>query len=373
MHIKQLGRSTTLISAIGQGTGINADVANPASYDALAQTLRVGIDLGMTFIDTAPAYGEGRCEDVVGQTIQGIRNEVFIATKVSPQDVSYEGVLRSAEASLRRLRTDRIDLYQVHWSNPAVPIGETMRAMSKLVRDGTVRYVGVSNFSLRELRQAADSVMGGMVVSIQDEYSLADRTVEGPILPYCQRVGMTLIAYSPLARGKIARHMGTLRRIAEHHGATPAQVALRWLISREPVVVIPNTTKLERVRENAASADLDLLDAEIEEIDRVCVVRPVQVQTDSIRVDAAPDRAVYRTVKEATENPAGLVPSPTELAEQIKDGEFLKPIRLELRLERPEDGEAPYRLIEGRLRYWAWVIAYGGERPIAALIEGETA
>ena len=368
MFYKPLGKTGETISAVGQGTSIGGLSTSGGSYADMAQVIQSGIELGMTFIDTAPAYGNGQSEEIVGRTIRGVRNSVFIATKVSPESVSYDGVIQSAEASLRRLNTDYIDLYQVHWSNPTVPISETMRGMSKLAEDGKVRHIGVSNFSLKELSEATEALSGPDLVSVQDEYNLFDRGIEDHVLPYCQRRSLTLIAYSPLARGTIAGPPGveTLQRIASNHNATAAQVALRWLIGHGPVVVIPNTTNLQRVKENASSADLDLREEEIEEISRDCIVRPVPVPTQAIRVAATSDRSVYRTLEEAVQNRFNSVPSPVELAEQIKGGEFLKPVRLV-----PSGlAEGEYDLIEGRVRYWAWVIAYSGGNPIPALIEG---
>jgi len=228
--LKNLGKTSLRVSAVGQGTGLGGYSSRPASYSGLADVVRAGIDLGMNLVDTAPAYGDGASEIMVGKAIAGRRHEVVLATKVSPADVTESGIASSAEASLRRLGTDYVDLYQVHWSNPTVPIAETMGAMSRLVEAGKVREVGVSNFSLGELR-AAEAALGPMSLSSsQVEYNLFDRSIEDSLLPHCQQTGMSVIAYSPLHRGRIAsgrRQLDVIERIANAHGRTAAQVALR--------------------------------------------------------------------------------------------------------------------------------------------------
>ena len=370
MQFKNLGQTSVRLSAIGQGTGLGGYSSRPASYDDLVGVIRAGIDLGMTFIDTAPVYGDGASETVVGRAIAGRRGEVVLATKVSPADATFDGVMASAEASLHRLGTDYIDLYQVHWSTPTVPIAETMGAMAELIRAGKVKYIGVSNFSLGELKAAEAALAPDALAATQVEYNLFDRSIEGAFLPYCQEAGISVIAYSPLHRGRVAsgaRQLAVLDRIAEAHGVTPAQVALRWLIGHDPVVAIPNTSRVERASVNAASANFGLSEAELDEIDRVCALQQRSVPTRSIRVFSEAGRPSFGSLQEALDNTLGLSPSPRELAEQIREGDFLKPVRL----VRSTDPNVAYEVFEGRLRYWAWVIAHGEDVPIPALIDGD--
>lgn len=370
MRFKSLGGTSTTISVIGQGTGIGGYSSRSFSYEDYARIVRLGIDSGLSFIDTAPAYGDGLSEEAVGKAIEGIREKVVVATKVSPENTYFEGVRRSAEETLRRLNTDYIDLYQVHWSNPKVPTAETMQALARLAKEGKIRHIGVSNFSLKELKQARVMLPQGKIASLQVEYNLFDRSIEDHLLPYCEQEGITVIVYSPLHRGRIttgAKRIEALQAIAARYDKTVAQIALRWLISHRQVVAIPNTTNPERIKENAASADFDLSAEDIEEIGRVCALKAVGVPTQKIRVSAEYNRAVYQTLEEAKENRFNLVPSPIQLAGQIQGGEFLKPVQL----VRSKDlrGKYEYDLVEGRIRYWAWVIAYGGQLPIPALVE----
>jgi diketogulonate reductase-like aldo/keto reductase len=223
------------------------------------EALRLGMSLGMRFIDTAEMYGHGHSEEVVAIAVGGEEREsVFIATKVSAENLSYERVIRSCQASLKRLRLDYIDLYQVHWPNPRIPISETMKAMEKLAEEGKVRAIGVSNFSVQQTREAQEALSKATLVSNQVEYSLVERSIEEDLLPSCMKEHITVIAYSPIARGHIPEsgreeRWRILDRIATKYNKTRTQVALNWLICKEPVVAIPKAGNPEHLRENAGS------------------------------------------------------------------------------------------------------------------------
>lgn len=373
MNYKELGKKHTKVPAIGQGCmGIGGYLSRESLHDDnQIKALRLGIELEMTFIDTAEAYGNGHSEEIVGRAVEGIRDKVFIATKVSPEHLSYDALLRSAEGSLRRLKTDYIDLYHVHWSNPKIPISETMRAMKRLLKAGKIRYVGVSNFSLTELKEAQAAISEDEIVSIQTEYNLFDRSIENNILPYCEHEGITTIAYSPLDQGKIAsgdKRIEALEMIADKYSRTIAQVALNWLISHPSVIVIPKATNPEHIKENAAAADFELSDEEFKEISEIFAQECVYVPTDRIRVikGGQGNRQVYHTLEAAIENKLGFVPSPVDLAHDIREGEVLKPVRVIRSTDKT--GNYDYDLTEGRIRYWAWVIAYSGEKMIPVYI-----
>ena len=192
MELKQLGNTGVMVPEIGLGTW---------KYRGGVEPLRRGIELGAYLIDTAEIY---RTEDVVGQAIQGLRERVFLATKVSGEHLRHDQVLRAADASLRLLGTEVIDLYQLHWPNPRVPIKETMQAMETLVDRGQVRYIGVSNFSLRELRAAQEVMTKYPIVANQVLYNLNRREIERDLLPYCQEHNITILAYTPLDDGRLA-------------------------------------------------------------------------------------------------------------------------------------------------------------------------
>ena len=264
MEFRPLGRTHESIPVIGLGTwGIGGEMGSDTSRDeAGIQALKLGLDLEMKFIDTAEMYGAGHSEEVVSQALEGRRDRVFVASKVSPRHFAYDDVLGAAKRSLKRLRLKQMDLYQLHWPNPRIPISETMRAMEKLVGDGLVRHIGVSNFSVEQIKEAQQSLSHEKIVSNQVEFSLIDRGVEAGILQYCQKEGLTLIAYSPLGQGKIPRGRGSsfevLDEIAGKLGKSRNQIALNWVLQHDSVVAIPKAADTDHVKENAEVAEWKL-------------------------------------------------------------------------------------------------------------------
>jgi len=257
LEFRNLRKTGKEIPVVGLGTWeIGGGMMSNSSRDEEAvEALRLGLELGMTLVDTAEMYGAGHSEEIVSRALDGRREKVFVASKVSPSHFAYEDVLRSAKRSLERLKIKQMDLYQLHWPNPRVPIEETMRAMEKLVRDGVTRYIGVSNFSVTQVEEAQAALSREQIVSNQVEYSLVDRSIEPDVLPYCQREGLTVIAYSPLGQGRIPQGRGgpfkVLEEIAAKYGKSNSQVALNWLLNHESLVVIPKAIDKAHVRENA--------------------------------------------------------------------------------------------------------------------------
>lgn len=265
MEFKKLGNSKVEIPVLGLGTwGIGGFSSRHLGGDENAvRALRLGIELGMSFIDTAEIYANGHSEEVVAQAVSEARERIFVATKVSPENLSHERVLHSCESSLKRLKTNYVDLYQVHWPNPRIPITETMKAMEQLVAEGKVRNIGVSNFSVQQTREAQGALSKIDLASNQVEYNLVQRSIEENLLPYCTKEHITIIAYSPVARGNIpsggrGEQWRTLDDIARKYAKTRAQVALNWLIAKQPVVAIPKAANLEHVRENAGAVGWNL-------------------------------------------------------------------------------------------------------------------
>lgn len=263
MELKPLGNTSVLVPEIGLGVW---------KYRGGVEPLRRGVELGAYLIDTAEIY---RTEDAVGQAVQGIRDQVFIATKVSGSHLQYDDVLRAADASLRELQTDRIDLYQVHWPNARVPIKETMRAMETLVDRGLVKYIGVSNFSVGQLRAAQAALSKYPIVANQVLYNLNSREIEYDLLPYCQQQNVTLIAYTPLDDGRLAtksrfrrrQEMKVLEEVASQVGKTLAQAALNWCTSHSHVIAIPKSDSVTRTEENCGASGWRLSPEQIQRLD----------------------------------------------------------------------------------------------------------
>jgi aryl-alcohol dehydrogenase-like predicted oxidoreductase len=370
MQYTSLGPNRISVPRIGQGGG-GGEIRDAQELKKRADALRFGLDCGMTLLDTAEAYHQGRSEIAVGQAVQGRRAQAFIATKVSPEHLHRADLLRAAEASLQRLQTDYLDLYQVHWSNSQIPLEETLAALAELVASGKVRQIGLCNFSRKEIRAAQAAFAPREIVALQAEYNLFDRSAETSLFPSWQAPGRIFLAYSPLEQGSLAGSESRRRKLealAARYAATPAQLALAWIISHPGIVAIPKASRREHILENASAADLPLSEADIQAIDETFASHPLTVPVDRIRValDGLGNRAVYQTVEEARANRLGLAPSPCELAEDIRTGEFLKPVRV--RPARGGSGTFEFDLIEGRLRYWAWVIAFDGQRPIDVLL-----
>ena len=253
------------VPVLGQGTWMMGE--GHGSRSAEVSALRLGIDLGMTLIDTAEMYAAGGAETVVAEAIAGRRDDLFLVSKVLPSNASRAATMRACEASLRRLGTDRIDLYLLHWRG-GVPLAETVDAFEALKETGKIRHWGVSNFDADDMDELGRVPSGGAVQVNQVLYNLATRGIEFDLLPQAQAAGLPVMAYSPVAQGELVADP-RLSAVAERHGATPAQVALAFVLSRPGIIAIPKATQPQHVRANRAAADLALSAADLAELDRL--------------------------------------------------------------------------------------------------------
>jgi len=262
-------RTTTLpsgeaIQVLGQGTWKMGEDSRRRADEVNA--LKLGLDLGLTLIDTAELYASGGAEEVVAQAIAGRRAEVFVVSKVLPSNASRAGVQRACENSLKRLRTDRIDLYLLHWPG-SVPLAETVEAFEALRRAGKIRHWGVSNFDTEDMEDLAGLPDGGNVQTNQVLYNLVRRGPEFDLAPWSRKRGIPLMAYSPVEQGALARNTG-LDAVAARHNATPAQIALAWVMQQEGVIAIPKASSQEHVRQNFAALDIKLTAGDLADLDR---------------------------------------------------------------------------------------------------------
>ncbi len=250
---------------LGQGTWQMGADARRAKEEIAA--LRLGLDLGMTLIDTAEMYAEGGAEKLVAKAIAGRRDQVFLVSKVLPENATRRGTVAACERSLKRLQTDRLDLYLLHWREE-IPLAETLEGFATLVAAGKIRYWGVSNFDIDDMKELVALPGGAEVATNQVMYSLGSRGIEYDLVPWCRRRHMPIMAYSPLEQGKLAsaRH---LKRIGAAVDASPAQVALAWLIRQKGVIAIPKAGSETHVRENFAALSLRLSKADLAELDRL--------------------------------------------------------------------------------------------------------
>jgi diketogulonate reductase-like aldo/keto reductase len=266
MDFRPLGRTGERIPIIGMGTWAMGNSSGDQRREEIA-ALRRGIELGMTFIDTAEIYGHGRSETLVGEAIKYSRDEVFLATKVAPEHFRYDDVIKSCEESIERLGVKFVDLYQLHWPSQQIPIQETMRALEELISRGKTRFVGVSNFSVEETIQAQESLPRSELASNQVRYSITSRSIESDLLPFCDREKITVIAYSPLDTGNIPTSR-IPKTMLEKYEMTPAQLMLNWVTYPEPVVTIPKASRTSHVEENSKSVDTRISDEDYRSLSR---------------------------------------------------------------------------------------------------------
>jgi diketogulonate reductase-like aldo/keto reductase len=228
--------------------------------------LRLGIDLGMTLIDTAEMYGGGGAEEVIARAAHGVRDTLFIVSKLYPHNASRAGVVAACERSLKRLGTDRIDLYLLHWRG-SIPLAETLEGFQRLERDGKIRHYGVSNFDRADMAEWMALKGGAAVAADQVLYNLARRGPEWDLVPWCREHRVAIMAYTPLGTGGMLGNPA-LGVIARRHGATPGQIALAWLLREESTIVIPKASRPEHVRENRGALDVALTTEDLTALDR---------------------------------------------------------------------------------------------------------
>ncbi len=300
MEYEILGKSNLNVTKIGLGAwqfgtewwGWGKDFEEKDAIDAI----EVSLEKGINWIDTAEVYGNGYSEELVGKVISQKRKDLIIATKVSGTHARYDDVIKACEGSLKRLKTDYIDLYQFHWPNSYVPIEETMEAFEKLVKDGKVRYIGLSNFPVPLIKESQKSLKNTPIVSNQVQYNLISRDIEKKILPFCIEQNISVIAYSPIAQGLLAgkfshdkkpsddlrkdaplfkepnytqilKFVEVLKKFAQELGKTPAQIALRWLIEKKGVVAIPGAKNKKQAEDNAGALGWNMDKNIIEKLD----------------------------------------------------------------------------------------------------------
>ena len=263
MQTREFNATRRQVSVIGQGTW--------QMRKSGLEALRAGIELGMTHIDTAEMYTGS--EEIVAEAIRGRRKDIFLVSKVLPSNASYKGTLGACDASLKRLNTDYLDVYLLHWWSGSHPIAETMRAMEQLVRAGKIRYIGVSNLDVSQLKQAQKALTREKIICNQVLYHMRSRGIENHLLPYCESQNIAVVGYSPFGQGDFpspaSKQGKALATIAERHGKTPRQVALNFLTRRPSLFTIPKAERVEHVRENAGANGWLLTAEDLKLIDEV--------------------------------------------------------------------------------------------------------
>jgi diketogulonate reductase-like aldo/keto reductase len=252
------------IPVFGLGTWMMGEAEKKRGDEVAA--LKLGLDLGATLIDTAEMYGDGEAEDIVGDAIAGRRDGLFLVSKVLPENASRKDTVAACERSLKRLRTDRIDLYLLHWRG-STPLEHTLEAFIQLQREGKIRHWGVSNFDTDDMEELVVLAGGDQCATNQVLYNLKRRRIEYDLVPFCRARSIPVMAYSPIEQGRLLG-AAALKEVAQRHDATTAQVALAWLLGQPATIVIPKATNPDHVRENFAALDLKLTDDDLAVLDR---------------------------------------------------------------------------------------------------------
>ena len=255
--------SGQIIPVLGMGTWRMGE--NTRHRQDEIKALQYGLDIGFSLIDTAEMYGEGGAEEVIAQAIANRRAQVFLVSKVYPHNASIKGAIAACDRSLKRLKTDYLDLYLLHWRG-SIPLTETLEAFQMLQQAGKIRSYGVSNFDVDDLAEASQLNGGNAIATNQVLYNLSRRGIELNLLPWCRQQGIPIMAYSPIEQGRILNNR-TLQAIAQQRGITTAQVALAWLLHQENVIVIPKSSRIEHLEQNHAAIDLKLSTEELDALD----------------------------------------------------------------------------------------------------------
>lgn len=263
--MKTISIANRTVCQLGQGTWNMGD--DPSAKSEEIKTLRTGIDLGMRLIDTAEMYGNGRSELLVGEAIEKIREDVFLVSKVLPSNASSEGVVKACENSLKRLKTDYLDLYLLHWEG-RYPLEETIVAFEKLKKSGKIKHWGVSNFDTDLMESLFDNQNGNLCATDQVLYNLSRRGPEFDLLPWCKKHHLPVMAYSPIEQSRLLSNE-ILARIAEKHNATASQIALAWILQNQHIIPIPKASTVEHVKDNFRSLEVQLTEEDNQMLDKV--------------------------------------------------------------------------------------------------------
>jgi len=353
---------------MGIGGYYTADTMRDQLYQ---EAVEAAIDAGMTLLDTAEVYGDGNSERMIGTVVkrQYPRGGALLATKFSAANAGYRDVIKACEGSLKRLQMDRIDIYQMHWPNPNIPMQETAAALDKLVEEGKIGHIGVCNFSVSELEQFMEHLKHKLEF-LQIEYSLFNRYGEAALIPFAKEHDIQILGYSPLSTGDLSlspEKTEVLERIAKSNQVSVEQIVLSWIVSRG-IIPIPKALKREHIRDNALAGELALDSNACKTIDETFAYAPQMIAPAEIDLPEGKNRpSIYLTREEAIENRFSSCPSPCKLAERLLE---MPDELIPFKVKRTAPGSAkPYRLLGGQIRYWAFVIAFGENAGMPCLVK----
>ncbi len=370
---KKIGLSDLEICPVGQGTlfGRTSSKIDSNIIELKSKVLDYGIDLGMNFIDTGEDYEGGLSEEILGNVIKGKRNKVIIGSKFKPSNNSFEGVINSIEGTLKRIKTDYIDLYQIQWPNPKIEVEETFKAFEKLVEQGKIRYFGVGNFDLPKIKDAIKFDNLKKFVSVQNEFDLFNRQIENDF-DFLLKNNLSIIAYMSLGKDNFNKsEKELLESLSKKYTKSIRTIVLNWIISHTNVNVLTSSLSIEHTKSNYDSSQFVMDNADIKKINNMFQRETEKILPKDIEVlgfdESDNAHLIYTNLEDALKNELEIKPSAQEIAEEIKNsGKLLRPI--ELKINNNTSSGKPYVLVRGRMRYWGWIVAYGYDAEIEAKI-----
>lgn len=363
------------IYPIGQGTLFGRSMEGESSNRLIKKKidiLKYGVDIGMNFIDTGEDYEGGKSEKLLAEVLKGQRDKIVVGSKFMPANNSYKNVMISLEKSLERMKTDYIDIYQIQWPNPKIPIDETLSAFNKLIEQGKIRYFGVGNFSLKQIKEALSFDELNKLCVLQTEYDLFNRQIEKEILPFNKANRITTIAYMSFGKNLFnEEESAVLEKLRKKYNRSSRSIVLNWILSHSDVALLTSSMSKKNTLENYESLNFNLDDSDITEINKVFNRGSVLVDPSEIEVldfdESDTAHKIYTTIEEAKKNDLGIKPSALEIAEEIKlTGTLLRPV--ELKLNTSQVSNKKYVLVRGRMRFWGWLIAFGDQKKIECKI-----
>lgn len=353
---------------IGYGCGIGNYTKN-YDYRLIKNIIKQAYHIGYNFFDTAPVYGKGLSEKYLGSALNiEKKDECIIATKISPEMLSAKNIYKSVLKSRKNLGVDRIDLVQLHWPNPSIDIKESIDALLELKNKNIINGIGMCNYDFDEIKKVYKYYKQNILSTFQTEYNFFDRTIESKIKKFLKKKKVHILAYSPLAQGRIYNgkfQKKILLDLSKKYNLSIDQIVLNWLVHHGKSIPIPNTLNLDRLEKNFSSLQTKILSKDLFKISTVCNSPIENTSTQKIIVKNKLNTKVYTSIKEAKTNRFKMSPSPIELSKKLIVNENIKPIRV----KREKKGtKTKLYLLEGRLRFWAWVIAFGWKKNIPTLV-----
>mgnify|MGYP006081902089 FL=1 len=367
----KISKTNIEVYPIGQGT-LFGRILDKTKIDDIVKkkisSLEYGIELGMNYLDTGEDYEDGLSEELLSKIICNKRDKVVVGSKFIPSNNSYNNVISACESSLKRLKTDYIDIYMTHWPNPNIPLEETINALSYLVKQGKIRCFGVGNFDVPQLSKVVKYDISNKFSVLQTEYDLFNRQVEDEIFDFNKINKITTLAYMSLGKDlftDVERQL--LDKLSLKYKKSIRSIVLNWIASHQDTLVLTSSMQEKHTLENYNSLSFDLLSDDVNVINNTFKRSTIKIAPNKIKVNDFDEsdtaHKIYTTIEEAINNKLDIQPSAVEISEEIKkDGRLLRPVELK---KNPDlNSNQPYLLVRGRMRYWGWVIAYGFEKEI---------